>query len=150
MVVLQFIVRYEDKRLYDINRPMIVNLHKIPSHKWKMDPTWGVNFAKWITYRSSKYKKWGFKGTHMVPFIKWLPQFFNKPIWIWPIRTDAQIIESQVKKLGFTEENAVNGVKAYHRLISNHIKDNLFKIDLTNKRSEKSIAKELRKVINGR
>ena len=139
---------YEDPVLVKINVDMMKRWEKGKGFVNKIDPTWAIQFAQYVTYMSTKYKKWGFKEPRMMGFISWTAQFFKDPTWIYTIRTDKQIIKSQVNKLGVPFDDAVRGVPAYRYCIEQHLKDRRhYRIDLKNQREEDDIVNELKEIM---
>ena len=141
---------YEDQKLIAINKVVLNRWQMGSNNEQKIDKEWAIRFAQWIVMRAGKYEKWGFKEPRMVGFIQWTLQFFNKPVFIWTIRKEEQIIKSQVDKLGYASVIAKAGVAAYKKLIKQYIpKDQLHIINLSSQRSEKRLTKELQGILNG-
>lgn len=143
---------YEDRRLLKIN-------HELFFHHWKyktknenrMNRQWAVQFAKFVAMRAFKYEKWGFKDPQLIGIIHWTLQFFRNPIFIWTIRLDEQILKSQVDKFGYHPIVAKRGISSYRKLIEKYLSDrNLYKIDLSEYKTDEKICKELRIILNGR
>lgn len=142
---------YEDQRLVEINKGALSRWQLGTNNSQRIDKKWAVEFAQWVTYRTIKYKdqQWGFKEPRMIGFTNWWIQFFNDPILIHCIRSDEQIIKSQVTKLGMPIQDAINGVGAYRKLIKQHLsKHKIHKIDLTHYQPEDELTERLRGLCN--
>lgn len=137
---------YEDQRLVAINQIAIVNWQMGRNHEQKIDREWAAKFGQWLVYRNLKYPVWGFKDPRMVGLISWVKQFVPAAIWIWPQRTDEQIIRSQVRKLGVSEQDAVNGVIAYKNLINKNL-NNYHTINLSTQLTDNQIAEQLKEIL---
>ena len=143
---------YEDCKLVDINQRAFSRWQPGKNNEDKVDPMWAVEFAKWLTYRSIKYRNqtWGWKEPRMVGILPWMKQFVNgNTIWIVTDRSDEQIIKSQVQKIGVPNRKiAKAGLLAYRRMIEKHL-NNYHRIDLTEHREEAELTEALRRITNG-
>ena len=141
---------YEDERLVTINAQVLKRWQMGSNNEQRMDMAWAAQFAQWVTMRATKYERWGFKEPRMVGFIHWALQFFNEPLFIWPVRKDEQIIKSQAEKLGYPPVIAKAGIDAYKKLIDRHIGSKAHKVDLSIQRNEDDLTVELQGILNGR
>jgi len=139
---------YEDPELVNINEAMMSRFKDGKVPKNKIDPVWVNQFSNYATHRATTYKKWGFKDPRMIGYISWVPQFFKDPTWIFTVRTDGQILESQVKNLGVTPDDAVKGIAGYHTCIEAVLKGRKHhRVDLREQREENNIVEELKEVL---
>jgi hypothetical protein len=140
---------YEDQKLVSINKIVSDNWQLGTNNENRINKDWAIKFAQWVTDRASKYEQWGFKEPRMIGFIHWIFQFLDRPLFIWPIRRDNDIIKSQVRKLGYAPIVAKKGIEAYKILIEKYIpKDQLYTIDLTIKKTDKNLIDELKGILN--
>lgn len=140
---------YEDERLVKMNKQVLKRWMMGSNNEQRMDMAWANQFAIWVTMRAFKYERWGFKEPRMLGFIQWALQFVNEPVFIWPIRTDEQIIKSQVEKLGYPPMIAKAGVEAYKTLIERHIGDKVHKIDLSERGKRNEILDQIHRILDG-
>ena len=139
---------YEDHRLCKINLDLF--------HRWDMgiagkdtiDRQWTKEFYDWISERSSHYERWGFKDPRMTGILHWVFQFFEGPLFIWPIRQTSQIIQSQVTKLRYPFETAREYTVFCEKYLSKQLKGKkLYRINLSRRRSEKKLIKQLHTIL---
>ena len=140
---------YEDHRLLTINKIALANWQHAAEYHKKVDREWAASFGQWVVMREIKFQKWGFKDPRMVGFLHWVFCFFKDPIWIYPVRRDEQILNSQKRNVVADEKYLKMGLKAYKKLIAKYLGDKVHKINMRDYRSEKSLTKELTGVING-
>jgi len=137
---------YEDQRLLEINRNLFGRWDNGKFEK-DVDPQWKTEFSGWIYERTKKYGRWGFKDPRMLGIMTWVFEFFD-PIFIWPIRQNSQIIQSQVIKLGYPLDIAREYTTFCEKYIVKFLScKRLFKIDLNQRRSEKKLTKHLHTIL---
>ena len=142
---------YEDHKLIEISK--IANaykMRKLGTNDQQVPLAWAQQFAIWLSIRNMKYKLWGFKDPGCVPVIPLMHQFFENPIWIVCVRTDKQVIKSQMKKSNYPKKVAVEALKEYKEIINREVGDVCHFMDYSKYRQESDIVKELRGILNGR
>lgn len=143
---------YEDQRVVSITEAAIHRWRMGQNAEQKVDPIWAVGFAKFLVYRTMKFRDrmWGFKDPRIVGILPWVKQFFEEPpIWIVTDRyDDEKIIKSQNKVLGISRKDAIDGLRAYRNLIKKHLTD-YHLIDTTVHVPEEETVALLRGIISG-
>jgi len=147
---------YEDHRVMEINNIAYYNhLDKLQKQEDKslpidiqVPPKWAIEFAKWLVYRNSKYKKWGWKDPVCGGLFQHMHQFFDNPIWIVCKRRDEDVLKSLIEKEKFPKAVAAKGLRAFQNLIAKQLDGKCNYIDMSEYVEEKELVKLIDKVIN--
>lgn len=139
---------YEDHRLVKLNLDLFNRWDMGTVAKNDTDSKWMKAFSDWTSERSHEYERWGFKDPRMIGILNWVCNSFENPIFIWPVRQTDQIIQSQVTKLKYPVDIAREYTVFCEKYIARQLKDKaLYKINLSRKRSEKKLVKQLRTIL---
>jgi len=140
---------YEDLTVLRINKVALTNW-KFHTEAKKIPLEWAKQFSVFIATRQFKYgDKWGFKDPSCVGLLPWIKQFLPDATWIVCKRRKDQIAGSLVEKFNYDKTFALKYVDACYSIIEKNLNGQQNVIDLSKRKKERQIIKELRVAING-